>query len=94
MDPKHPKTRMGLNFTFSASTRFPDAYHGKIRLTNAIIKQSVIKLGELIDFDDQIMAQEYGAKGYWTPLTFIWEVGMGIFFLEPYDEDKIPIFIR
>lgn len=91
MDPKHPKTKMGLDFAVSASTRLPEGYHGEIKLTNEIVQQSVIKMGELIDFDSKIMAQEYGSKGYWKPLTFLREVGIGIFFMEEYDEDKIPI---
>lgn len=91
MDLQHPRTRTGLDFSISASKRFPDGYHGEIRLTSEIVKQSVIKTGELIRFDDKIMAQEFGSKGYWEPLTFLREVGIGIFFLEEYDEDKIPI---
>ena len=32
-----------------------------------------------------------GSKGLWEPRTYMLEVGAGIFFLEPYDPDKIPV---
>ena len=48
-------------------------------------------MGQLISFDDPLLAQEFGNKGYWEPLTFLREVGFSIFFKEKYDTGKTPV---
>jgi len=35
--------------------------------------------------------RETGALGMWEPVTFFERYGAGIFFLQPYEEDKIPV---
>ena len=47
----------------------------------------------LAAFEDinKIFMQENGSTGYWKPLTFLRDFGHGVYFIEPYDEDKIPI---
>jgi len=52
----------------------------------SFLKSAVIK-----NLDDKFFAQENGSLGYWKPLSFIKEIGIGIFFLEAYDPDKIPV---
>ena len=47
--------------------------------------------GTIANLDDVLFSDEYGAKGFWTPLEFFKEVGGNIFFLEAYDPKKIPI---
>ncbi len=91
LEGRHPNSRKGLDFSLSAQNRLPDGCHGEITLNAAMIKSSMVKLGELIGFDDQIMSEEYGGMGYWEPLTFLREVGFGIFFLQKYDPNKTPV---
>ncbi len=91
LDPLHPKTRSGLDFSISAQKRLPPGYHGQILLTSEMVKRSLIKAGELVRFDDPIFSEEYGGMGYWKPLSFLREVGFGIYFLEKYNKNKIPI---
>jgi len=52
---------------------------------------SYIKIGQLATLDDEIFKQENGYTGYWKPLTFLRDLGVGIYFIEPYDPGKIPI---
>lgn len=56
-----------------------------------ISRKSFFKLGQVKDLDDPIFTQNNGSMGYWKPMSFLRNVGMGIFFLEQYDPDKIPV---
>lgn len=47
--------------------------------------------GVITDLDDPIFSEEYARKAYWNPLAFFREIGGNIYFLEPYDPNKIPI---
>lgn len=47
--------------------------------------------GAVVPLDDALFSEENGAKGFWSPLTFFRETGGNIYFLEPYDPDKIPV---
>ena len=47
--------------------------------------------GEIVDLNDDIFEERYGAQGYWAPKTFLKEIGANIFFLEDYEPDKTPV---
>lgn len=47
--------------------------------------------GEIVDLDDERFEEANGRLGYWEPITFFKTFGGNIFFLEPYDPNKIPI---
>ncbi len=47
--------------------------------------------GAIADLDDYLFSDEYGNKGYWASVDFFREVGGNVYFLEPYDPEKIPI---
>ena len=49
------------------------------------------KIGEVVDLDDGRFTHENGKLGLWQPLRFWETVGGGIFFLEPFSQDKIPV---
>jgi len=38
-----------------------------------------------------MFAPQSGETGYWKPLTFLRDFGIGVYFIEAYDPDKIPI---
>ena len=59
--------------------------------TNLSGAKSLVRLGTIATLDDSIFAQENGSLGYWKPATFLKELGFGIFFLEPFDPEKIPV---
>ena len=91
MPAQTPHARMNLDFTIAASTRYPDGFTSKIPITADITKKSNLVAGDLITFENRKFSMENAKKGYWEPLTFIREVGVGIFFLEKYDPGKVPV---
>ncbi|WP_193213247.1 lipase/acyltransferase domain-containing protein [Luteolibacter marinus] len=50
-----------------------------------------VDLGTVADLDDPRFSSERGARGYWEPASYPMETGMGIYFLEPYDPQRIPV---
>jgi pimeloyl-ACP methyl ester carboxylesterase len=50
-----------------------------------------IALGDLIKLDDPRFSEENGKLGLWQPVEFLFKVGGGYFFLQPFDEKKIPV---
>jgi pimeloyl-ACP methyl ester carboxylesterase len=48
-------------------------------------------LGDVVGLDDPRFSYENAEKGLWYPLDFTFDVGPGVYFLEDYDPDKIPI---
>ena len=90
---KQTKVKDHLDFSISADKSLPPGYDGEIALTSDLVKHAVIKTGELIHFDDPLMAEKYGRLGYWEPVSFLREVGLGIFFLEKYDPHKTPVLL-
>jgi len=47
--------------------------------------------GEVSDLDDERFSAESGSMGLWQPFEFLANVGIGVFFLEPYDAKRIPV---
>ena len=50
------------------------------------------QVGEIVSIDHSLFSDANGALGLWTPLRFIDQIGMKIYFLEEYDPEKIPVF--
>lgn len=49
------------------------------------------QVGALADLDAPIFSAENGTRGYWAPMEFFKVVGGNVYFLEPYDPNRIPI---
>ena len=47
--------------------------------------------GKVFALSDARFAPENGPLGAWQPMTFYEKIGMGLFFLQPYDPAKIPV---
>jgi uncharacterized alpha/beta hydrolase family protein len=90
-DAETPRGRIDRDITIEASNRFPTGFPTEIILTPDFLKNSIFKTGEVVSFEDDRFAQSNGSKGYWEPLAFLRQIGSGIFFLEEYDPEKIPI---
>ncbi len=86
-----PQTLSGFDIRISASTLYPAIFPGKLSVSFMDLRGSIVKIGQVIDWDDPFLSLEYGIKGYWEPLTFIREVGFCLYFLEAYDPSKIPV---
>lgn len=52
---------------------------------------ALYKLGQLAAWSDPGFDDEHGATGFWKPITFLRDQGIGIYFMNPYDSNKIPI---
>ena len=48
-------------------------------------------IGRVVSLDDPIFHRENAAMGLWRPLDFINNIGGGLFFLQKFDEEKIPV---
>ena len=47
--------------------------------------------GEVVPLDDPRFARDVGEMGMWEPVKFLEQYGGGVFFLEPFAKDKIPV---
>ena len=47
--------------------------------------------GVVTTFEDPRFKEELAASSLWRPYDFIFDVGPGVYFLEPYDARKIPV---
>jgi len=86
-----PHGRKDLDFTISEVKPYPAGFASQLPMSAQIVKGSALVFGEQISFADSKMDLEYGHMGYWQPLTFLREVGAGIYFLAPYDPKKTPV---
>lgn len=50
-------------------------------------------LGQVVTVDDPRFSREVGTMGLWNPVEFVQQGYNGIFFIEPYDPDKIPVLL-
>ncbi len=50
-----------------------------------------IAVGELADLSEERFSAEAGMRGLWEPYRFLSKHGMGIYMLEPYDPERIPV---
>jgi len=48
-------------------------------------------VGELVTLDDPRFTDANGKRGLWQPVDFLFDVGAGIYFLEPFDAKKTPV---
>jgi len=48
-------------------------------------------IGEVVSLDDPRFAADRGIDGIWQPASFPLELGIGVFFLEEYDPNRIPV---
>ncbi|HEX5052512.1 MAG TPA: hypothetical protein VFZ65_12115 [Planctomycetota bacterium] len=50
-----------------------------------------IHVGEVVSLDDPRFTVENGEMGMWRPFEFLQRFGVGIYFLGPYDPQKLPV---
>ena len=68
--------------------RIVDDTKAKGRVDLANLKRHV---GKVVALDDPFFDKKFVSMGLWQPLKFIKEVPLGIFFMEEYKADKIPV---
>lgn len=60
-------------------------------LADVDLRPLPVWVGEVTDLDDDRFSAEAGSLGLWAPFDFLVNVGIGVFFLEPYDPARIPV---
>ncbi len=50
-----------------------------------------VAIGDVVSLDDERFAEDKGSGGVWRPLDFLTNNSLGIYFLEPYDPQRIPV---
>lgn len=86
------KSKKGLDFTLSLRMNFPDSLPRSVP-SRLIAGKTLKKLGVVTRLDNELFTLEKGSLGFWKPLSFLKQIGIGIFFTEPYDPAKIPVLI-
>lgn len=56
-----------------------------------IEQMPVFRVGAIAKLEDALFDEENGSLGYWKPLSFVKQFGAGIYFLDPYDPNRIPV---
>jgi pimeloyl-ACP methyl ester carboxylesterase len=56
-------------------------------------RQLDLALGEIASFDDPQFTTDAGGSGLWRPLDFLSHNQPGIYFMEPYDPNRIPVLL-
>lgn len=59
--------------------------------TKRALSKAIENIGVIISLDDPVFTKENNAMGMWTPVQFLQQVDGGLFFLQKYQQDKIPI---
>ena len=73
---RSPTTLKEFDIHLNAPAARPDGFPEAVSLSAEKLGRSIVKIGQVVGFDDPILSPEYGNKGYWEPLTFIREVGI------------------
>jgi pimeloyl-ACP methyl ester carboxylesterase len=50
-----------------------------------------INVGEVVDLSDPRFTAANGVDGMWQPFEFLRQYGIGLYFLEPYDPQRLPV---
>ncbi|MGB8435202.1 MAG: alpha/beta fold hydrolase, partial [Burkholderiales bacterium] len=61
------------------------------RLETVQLRPLPVWTGAVTGLDDERFSRESGSMGLWRPFEFLVNVGIGVFFLEPYDPAKTPV---
>jgi pimeloyl-ACP methyl ester carboxylesterase len=80
--------RLTLDEDFQLQPRYPrdiDAAPTKLDPNIPVVA------GKVVTFDDSILSAEVGKAGLWEPWATVKKHGVGIYFLEPYDPNRIPV---
>ncbi|BCX89862.1 hypothetical protein MIN45_P2236 [Methylomarinovum tepidoasis] len=69
----------------------PPALQGGYRGVQQNPKRWLTQIGKVTALDDPAFSRENAALGLWKPLSFLERVGAGLYFLQPYRDDRIPV---
>jgi pimeloyl-ACP methyl ester carboxylesterase len=96
-DSVHPHSEVALFIPAGGRSRLDgeiDFMKFQARTPSAQVQQSLgaaTAYGVVTTLDDPRFSDEHAANSLWRPYDFIFDVGPGVYFLEPYDARKIPV---
>lgn len=73
---------------FSIKSTLDISNHAKAKMS---LSKSHTNIGKVVSLEDSIFTQENSTLGLWQPLTFLDELGGGLFMLQSYEQGKIPV---
>lgn len=85
------KPGFDLTIDQGSSSRIPIAISGLTPGRREIEMLPDFQLGTVTGIDDARFSHDNGKLGLWNPLAFLFDVGAGVYFLEEYDPQKIPV---
>lgn len=89
--PRDPETRR-VDITIGAAGQAPYPEHlVDERLEFHLKNYARTHIGSVSSLDNPLFSAAQGKKGLWQPFAFWEDGGTGLHFLQPYDEDKIPV---
>jgi triacylglycerol esterase/lipase EstA (alpha/beta hydrolase family) len=68
----------------------PDLSHSAIKAEQGL-RNPRVAIGEVANLEDSRFTYENGRIGLWEPIRFWETVGGGVFFLEPFTQEKTPV---
>ena len=82
----------GVTIRLSAEGVFPGQFPPELGADSIIGNKNIpLIFGEIITLDDDRLSRDMARKSLWAPLDFAKQNGVGVFFLEKYSPDKIPV---
>jgi len=89
-------TRNELHITVASTAAFPVGFSTDLPVVESLKDQArmsnlQVAFGKLATLDDERFSIANASKGFWQPVSFLDDVGTGIYFLEEYDPHKIPV---
>lgn len=83
-------TKLGI--TLAPASRVDPKTAAALQMLDTVTRRPLpMWVGEVADLDDDRFSAESGSMGLWQPFEFLTNVGIGVFFLEPYDPKRIPV---
>jgi len=80
-----------VDIVLSKGLTLPEGFPQGLQISGEVIKSKILFAGRMIDLNDKIFSLENAKMGFWKPLSFAKKFGVGVYFLEHYDADKIPV---
>ena len=71
--------------------KIDEAFWARKVLERSSARAYLTEAGVVADLDHPYFSPAYAEKGLWQPYAALKEVGIGLYFLEPYDPEKIPV---
>jgi len=96
-DSRHTHSELALFITAEGRSRIEgeiDFMKFQARTANVQLNQSLGAMtayGVVTTFEDPRFGEEHATNSLWRPYDFIFDIGPGVYFLEPYDAHKIPV---